>query len=242
MKNRCVNSRFLGIFCLALCLALPFARAWGYTQLGSDRVLLMNNDTNVWSQISYQGYNDTDLSNPTYWVHSKESPGFASFLKAGRFHTLYRSGDNTALWYLDYCRAGSGTSSTTDRNYISWSVTAESINTPGSYGFTSVSEAGTVVFCNTTNAAVYSPCLDGVGAIYFEAVNSITTVPVTFGLDVAMDVLPTAEEGVDLASTNYSQFAWIPCPFDVISQLNRVVWGQQITDVNLVAANTNSFS
>ncbi len=223
---------------LGVAAAFLFTRAWAYTQLGPDRVLLMNNDTNIWCQVSHQGYNDIDPSNPTYWVHSKESTGFAGYLKVGRFHTLYRSSDDTALWHLDYCRAGSGTSSATDRNYIAWSDTAESINTSGSYGFTSVSESGTIVFCNTTDAAVYSPCLDGIGAIYFDAVNSITNVSVAFGIDLATNVLSTAEEGVDLVSTNYSQFAWIPCPFDVISH----VWGQPINDVNLVVEDAYSFS
>ena len=81
MKNRRISRRFLGIFCLALVAMCPVSRAWGYHQLGSDRVLLMNNDTNVWNQVSYQGYNDTDHTKGTYWVHSTETGyGRASYL------------------------------------------------------------------------------------------------------------------------------------------------------------------
>ena len=92
MKNRRVSRRFLGIFCLALVALLPLARVCGYHQLGSDRVLLMNNDTNVWNQVSYQGYNDTDQSKETYWVHSTgEAQPRGTYVKVGRFHTLYRN-------------------------------------------------------------------------------------------------------------------------------------------------------
>ena len=241
MFDRCAKRRLPGVLCLAL-VVLACVQAFGYTKLGSDRVLLMNNDTNIHNSVSYQGYRDTDSTKETYWVHSSESAGTSPYLKAGRFHTLLRSGDDSVLWRLEYCRAGSGTSSTTARNYISWSATSESINTAGDYGFSTVAAAGTVVFCNSTNAVVYSPCLDGIGAVYFDAVNSITNVPVSFGLEVATDVLDDADEGVTLASTNYDQFAWMPCPFDVLTRTVKTVLGRKAIVVAPETNNVTSFA
>ena len=82
------------------CALMPML-ALGYTQLGSDRVLLMNNDTNVWNQVSYQGYNDTDQTKDTYWVHSAETGyGKASYLKPGITHTLSGTAEISRLYSI----------------------------------------------------------------------------------------------------------------------------------------------
>ena len=202
-------------------LALLPTVAWCYTQLGNDRVLLMNNDTNIWNEVSCQGYNDTNKTAETYWVHSGESVSILMRpAKIGRHHTLYR--DAVALWHLSECRAGSAVSLTASRNYISWSSTAESINgevydIPTNNTVNGIQGVGTVCMCNTTDARIYSPYYeDGVGAVYFDAVNSHTNAFVTLRLELATNVLDTAASGVTLSSTNYDQFAWFPCPVDVI--------------------------
>ena len=210
MKSRRISRRFLGIFCLALVAALPLARAWGYHQLGPDRVLLMNNDTNAWCQVSYQGYNDTNTANETYWVHSTEEPSSRTrYLKTGITHTMYRN-DGTPLWHLKECRAGSGAVANAARNYITCSKTAESINTPGLYGTSMpVADIGSVIMRDTTESHIYSPYYEeGIGTVYFDAVNAQTTEPVVIGLEIATE----AEEGVSLNSSNYGQFIWKPCP------------------------------
>ena len=236
MKSRRISRRFLGIFCLALVAALPLARAWGYHQLGPDRVLLMNNDTNIWNQVSYQGYNDTDQTKDTYWVHSKEAaPLTASALKAGRTHTLYRSSDGTVLWHLQDCRAGSATSTATTRNYISWSVTAESISTAGQYGFTAVAGVGSVALCNSLSASLYSPCLEGIGGLYFDAVNAYVATPGTIGVELATNVIAGADADVTLYSTNYDQFAWFPCPVDLLTRTSTTVLGKKVVTIAVSA-------
>ena len=68
MKSRRISRRFLGIFCLALVAALPLARAWGYSTLENDRILLMNNDAKTLAIVSLQGYYDTNTTDKTYWV------------------------------------------------------------------------------------------------------------------------------------------------------------------------------
>jgi hypothetical protein len=218
-------------------LALLPTVAWCYTQLGNDRVLLMNNDTNIWNEVSCQGYNDTNTTAETYWVHSSEAAPFAMRpVKIGRRHTLYRNagdGNHVALWHLSECRAGSASSTALARNYISWSPTAESINGEV-YNISTNNSAdgiqgvGTVSMCNTTDARIYSPYYeDGVGAVYFDAVNSHTNVFVTLRLELATNVLDSAASGVTLSSTNYDQFAWFPCPVDVVERA-RVVNGTRV--------------
>ena len=65
MTNRRISRRFLGIFCLALTAVLPLARAWGYSVMGNDRILLMNNDAKTFATVSSQGYYDTNTTAKT---------------------------------------------------------------------------------------------------------------------------------------------------------------------------------
>ncbi len=126
MKNRSIFCRFLGFFCLAL-IVLPFARAWGYTLMGNDRILLMNDDTKFGAAVSSQGYNATNATAKTYWVHDNTAPGLSPDLLKGSNHTMFQQ-DGTRLWDLVNCRAGSATVvGNTARNYIPWSSTAKAI-------------------------------------------------------------------------------------------------------------------
>ena len=234
------SSLFRWLF-VCFCLALPFARAWGYHQLGPDRVLLMNNDTNIWNQVSYQGYNDTDQTKDTYWVHSAETGyGKASYLKPGITHTLYRNagtgnqGDDTVLWHLQGCRAGSCTVDANNRNYLTWSLTSESILTTGDYDFSDVKGVGSVVMRNTTDAHLYSPYYaDGIGTIYFDAVNSYTNTPGTLCLQIATNSLDETE----LSSTNYEHFAWMTCTVDVLNRKRRKKGGVFVESTELLPEN-----
>ena len=210
MKNGRFLHRLTGLFCLAI-LLMGYS-ACGYTRLGSDRVLLMNNDTNVWNTVTYQGYNDTDPSKDTYWVHSTEAGyGRATYLKLGLTHTLYRN-DGTVLWHLRASRAGSCTVSSTGRSYLPWSKTSESIISEGSYDFTDVIGVGSVIFRNTTESAVFSPLyLDGVGVVLFDAVNTYVSYPGK----IAVEYSTNAVEGVAFQDATYEQCLWKTAAADV---------------------------
>ena len=160
MKNRRISRRFLGIFCLALVAALPLARAWGYTLMGNDRILLMNDDTKFGATVSSQGYYATNTTAKTYWVHDNTAPGLAPNLLRGSNHTMFQQ-DGTRLWDLVNCRAGSGTVvGNVARNYIPWSSTAKSIidgSTKIPENNTSAKAVGSVIFRNVEGACVYSP-------------------------------------------------------------------------------------
>ena len=222
MKNRCLNSRFLGIFCLALCLALPFARAWGYAKMGNDRILLMNNDKKTLAGVTTQGYYDTNTSQATYWVHvgtSKLSTSPAKYLLLGTNHVMYAK-DGTRLWDLRNCRAGSGTVVGSSRNYIPWSDTAYSIVDNSlaipetAAGQTNV---GSVVMRNIEGACVYSPFYEeGIGTIYFDAVNAFVNAP---DIQIDLQIATNSLGGADFrtAENNDENFNWQTWPFEAFA-------------------------
>ena len=226
MKNRRVSRRFLGIFCLALVALLPLARAWGYTVMGNDRILLMNNDSKTFAAVSSQGYNDTNTTGKTYWVHDSTSPGMTANLLRGINHTMFQQ-DGTRLWDLVNCRAGSGTVvGNTSRNYIPWSPTAKSI----SDGTANIPEnsanakaVGSVIFRNAVDACLYSPYYeDGIGTIYFDAVNAyVNVINGEIALEITTNVTATAAGIAFSAITNnYDDLEWIPCPMSVFTVEN----------------------
>ena len=157
-------------------LAVMFAllsgeRVWGYSVMDNDRILLMNNDGKWGAAITYQGYYNTNTNDKTYWVHDAVSPGFTPNLLRGVTHTMYKK-DGTQLWHLVQCRAGSATVINDSRNYISWSTTAKSITNVNGTAFIPTSDAksvGSVIFRNTEEACLYSPCYnEGIGTIYWD--------------------------------------------------------------------------
>jgi len=225
MKNRSVLCRFLGFFCLAL-IALPFARAWGYSKLENDRILLMNNDAKTLAVVSLQGYYDTNTTDKTYWVHDNTAPGLATpNLLRGSNHTMFKK-DGTRLWDLVNCRAGSGTVINNNRNYIPWSSTARSISS-ADYGNTKIQETnakavGSVILRNAVGACLYSPYYaEGIGTLYFDAVNAfVNAANCEIALEIATNVTESAMVGgVEFASitNNYEDLDWEPCPVSIFT-------------------------
>ena len=235
MKNRSIFCRFLGFFCLAL-IALPFARAWGYTKMENDRILLMNNDKKTGAVVTYQGYYDTNVTDKTHWVHVGSRNVSARYLLAGTNHVMY-AGD-VKLWELQQCRAGSGTVvGDSGRNYIPWSPTARSIldnnvtNIPEDSN--GEKEVGTISMRNMTTARIYSPYYaEGIGTIYFDAVNSFVA---AHDIELDVQIATNAVDGVDFATADNSDdnFDWRPCRFDVFA----VTDGTTLTQLNTVPTN-----
>ena len=186
----------------ALCGGALFAADYPpscFTQMGNDRILLMNNDSNSQCPISLQSYYDTNTTQATYWTHEGDPAPTETVdgdrmsrynLKDGTHHILWQRVDaymNSAgevgvktnkLWELVNCRAGNIISSTSPvaRNYIPWTSTSVDIDTgePASAFEYEGSDAslGMVVMQNTLDSCVISPFYaDGIGAIYFDAVN-----------------------------------------------------------------------
>ena len=237
-----------GLFALILGLLAPMG-AEGYNVMDNDRILLMNNDSKLFSAITYQGYYDTNTTQKTYWVHDKTAAYFlAAYALAGTNHVMYTK-EGRKLWELVDCRAGSGTLvANATRNYIPWSTTAKSILTgtsPVAINATGAKGVGSVVFRNSDKARLYSPYYkEGIGTIYFDAVNAfVATTSEAISLEIATNVTQVAlESGVAFDdNTDYEDCDWTPCPFDVFTVVNKSAPTLQEAGVtNLVLASTAS--
>jgi len=164
------------------------------TVSASGRVLLMNNDaarTNA-PAVTYQGYVNTNTNNPTFWTTLAADSISQLNLKGGTEFMLRKNGQTGAerLWHLVNCRHGNtfpesnSTSLSEDQCYLPWSPTSRSINSTSSTGVGGNRiNVGQCVMRNTPGAGTYassgayvvSPCYEeGVGTIYFDAVNGWT--------------------------------------------------------------------
>ncbi len=194
------------------------AAEYGYKKMGNDRILLMNNDSKSGAEVTSQGYSDTAPSGKTYWEHSNEAAPATASAKKGIRHVMYEGvGDNRRkLWELVNCRAGSVASTTATRNYIPWGATALSINNGTTPVGTTVANAGMVILRNTTEACIYSPVYtNGIGTIYFDAVNSGAARAGDIELD--LQIATNALDGVDFVTADNSDagLIWTNVPFTV---------------------------
>ena len=152
----------------------------------NGRILLGNNDTNATlGVITGQAYwqKSADLGDATYWKHGSEkakpAPRIYPVLNKQKEyrHELISTVDGRVLWRLEHVLLGNLYASSgkkqSEKVYLPYSLTSEA-NTSKSTKF-SASEAGHLVMRSTKDACVYSPCYtNGIGTIYFDAVNGLT--------------------------------------------------------------------
>ena len=232
----------VGVILFAVALFIT-ERAWGYTSMGNDRILLMNNDNKMLALVSNQGYYDTNTSAKTYWVHT--GPNVAAlkplkYLLAGTNHVMYAQ-DGTKYWELVNCRAGSASVINASRNYIPWSTSAKAITSPFATNIPLTDDGagsvGSVILRNADNAGVYSPYYEeGIGTIYFDAVNAfVNAVNTHLVLEVATNVTAVASEaGISFDATldDYEKMDWQICPFTLFT-----VKGTALTEIDSAATN-----
>ena len=163
----------------------------------SGRVLLMNNDGGDGARkpIDYQGWYDADASGAkksttsTFWQFLGTDDfvtDSAYNLKTGTNCVLWTANYGRRLWQLVNCRHGNtyekgetkATPTMNDtQNYLPWSSTSyRIIEHRATQRAARACEVGQVVMRNVEGAAVYSTFFtDGVGTIYFDAVNGWNT-------------------------------------------------------------------
>lgn len=207
-----------------------------FTKLGNDRLLLMNNDQNTICPVTGQGYNDTFTfslpSGSTFWTHDgAAAPTSSSYadvkslknIKDGDHHILWLKSEapdttvvSNKLWELVDCRAGScvAAASTTSkpRNWVPWTTTSVDIDSSAKLKATDYTKAGMISMQNTASSAIYSPLYsDGIGTIYFDAVNGW----VGGTGDLAIDIATNTVDGSEFTreSTNC---VWSALTFDVL--------------------------
>nr|MCR5750546.1 hypothetical protein [Kiritimatiellia bacterium] len=191
------------------------------------RVLLMNNDAgkkNKREAIEYQSWCDcvNDVPSlvdsdtvPTFWERFGDDNFSDSTYnrKAGTNWVLWTQNRERRLWHLDNCRHGNtfgkNDSSYCDgtpnmpstQNFLPWSMTSRYISQHGmSAVFEAVAnEVGQVLMRNVDDAAVYSPCYtNGVGTIYFDAVNGWVAGVTEKGYQIVVEVATETKDGEPL--------------------------------------------
>ena len=253
----------------------------------SGRVLLMNRDSGPKGtqglEIRYQGYcynlkdrPQSENDAPTFWevLSSLDVNIYACpNLKSATESILWTRGRDKKLWHLVNCRhgntmnAGAGAQDFTSvqaQNYLPWSSTSFGIDNR-EIGKVTPASVGQIVMRNIQDAAVYSSCFtNGIGAIYFDAVNgwnnniggnyTIRVEICTNILNDATHLIPPTDEniteydivtnGVGEVSTNINYYAkadWKPV--DVIPFVNDNTPGfttpspEKVRDLNLAVKN-----
>lgn len=153
----------------------------------SGRVLTVNDDDGFDPAVADQSYwqtNTTETAYTTYWTH-EENVARTLRLMEGTVHTLQTTDGvaalcgATRLWRLEDIRIGSTYAADNlnmllTKNFLPYSPTAKAISGPG--GATGAQEESAhLVMRNMAGAAIYSPCYtNGIGTLYFDAVNGWT--------------------------------------------------------------------
>ena len=189
------------------------AGSYRYQTLGRERVLLMNEDRNPICPIDFQGYmyNDTweewireEMEFKSFWVFTIIDSVSLYNLQGNSGSELWsaKAGkQEDRLWSLLHCRHGNTHSSDTAiqkvSNYLPHSLT--SLSFLDLFGGVSAddSTAGQIVFQNTPDAQVVSSCYpDGIGTVYFDAVNAFVGYPEgKIAVEVAYGVFKTNATG-----------------------------------------------
>ena len=157
-----------------------------YTELASEagRVLLANNSSGS-PRINYQAYyfkSPTYTNSVTFWVHEGSTAKSGNML-VGETHTYYTKQYGQKLWYLENVRIGNSMPTTgagadgllTTQVYLPWETPINWSASAGR-GTAGRAEVAHMLLRNMYDACVYSSCFDdGIGTIYFDAVNGWTT-------------------------------------------------------------------
>ena len=219
------------LVCIVAFLAVCGQRAFGYNRMGNDRILLMNDDSMMFRSVTGQSYHNTNRVNETgyYWTHDNLSPGITAALKpryAGTNHVFYAvngDGNDKILWRVVGAYAGTMLSSASTANYIPGSQSAVTSHCEWAVGkktYAATNANCEVIFANVSNAYVQSSLLmDGIGTIYFDAVNTATaTLTHQIGLQIATNTI----SGVALDETVPEEdYRWDDAPMEIFFVSNK---------------------
>lgn len=151
---------------------------------GYDRVMLFNSDESPKCPVGLQGYYDIDSKLQEVWYHD-DAPwtGLLPYVLDGENHVYYEADTHRKLWEFRHARIGNlfpDISTLENRmNYLPWGGFAKRLEDSESRADNQCF-AGMLILQNRSTAldtkdpaAAYSPCYkDGVGTVYFDAVNA----------------------------------------------------------------------
>lgn len=150
----------------------------------SGRVLLANDFDDGKISVINQSYWNTNKFNDVYWIHEGVSKiPFQGYLNKTTMSDLVANGTlaeiclSKVIWHLKDIHIGCtyytlGDPMVIDENYLPWSQYAKpATSSNGEVG--AQFESSHLVMRNSLESAIYSPCYtNGVGTIYFDAVNA----------------------------------------------------------------------
>ena len=195
------------MFALTLAaICLPQIAAGGaYTALPGDRVLLMNDDTRVEASVRGQGINalasdgvtprwsqvaaaDLEVEHTLYNLNKLDKLGTLS--EGTEWYHTDEAGNPT--WHLVNVRMGNvfdgeGGALGATHNYLPWQTDTAMDYRDGTAGALNQFAAGQIVLRNVDGAQVVSPLYaEGIGRIYFDAVNFDVATANTLKLEVSV--------------------------------------------------------
>ena len=186
----------------------------------SGRILLMNNCYKVSGkksrpEVNYQAYYDAANNNstakssktPSFWHFYDTETGGGFNLKTGTDSILWTKDYGRILWHLKNCRHGNTypTDNSGDlnpnQNYLPWEPSSMPIG--NIYQHTRPTTVnmvrngvGWIVMRNVADAAVYSGCFtNGVGTIYFDAVNALSDAKMAASSKLVLEYVTQTIEG-----------------------------------------------
>ena len=207
----------------------------------SGRVLLMNRDSNGTSPIRYQSHAATSTGNATYWTWARTEELSNDWNLQNETESILWAKGGTRLWHLYDCRHGNThyyynnkspnplpSQLESDQNYLPFSSDAYRFNSESYKVGSNNGYAAQIVMRNTTNAWVTSSCLaDGIGTIYFDAVNGWTSADGGEEYKIAVEYSTATENG----DAPYDEFIDDPVPvyddkekFVATNHYPNVVW------------------
>lgn len=230
------------IACIVAFLAVCANRAYGYNRMGLDRILLMNDDTKTFRAVTGQAYTNTTLAtgqDGAFWEHSgnfsfgSTAAALALFQGTNHVYRSVSSGVTNILWTVENAAAGSMARTDAGWNFIPVSQTAlpslyewDTCTTNArtgkiTYTHHAITNANSeIVFLNVQGAAVTSPFYaEGIGTIYFDAVNASPSVTTqSLQLQIATNSIGEVDFNGD---TPLSECDWKPVPVDVFAVENK---------------------
>jgi len=151
---------------------------------GYDRVMLFNSDLTPGSEVTLQGFWDVDTKTNLVWSHTYEPwQGTGEFVQDGAFHVYREPETGATLWSFRHARIGNLFQSDAPEcvpglNLLPWNAAYGRRYDDSDKPANRQRYAGWLLLQNVAGddpAAAYSPLYtNGVGTIYFDAVNAYT--------------------------------------------------------------------
>ena len=187
-----------------------------YAQTQSDRVLVFSYDHTVdGANIEEpQYYSNINTNNAVFWKRlntiANGNKTVLPQLQAGYQFEMWTKQYGSKLWQLDYCRLGNAflnavdaSSMASTQNYLPVSSKSGRFNNASLTSYATQNRySAALAMLNTTNSCVYSSCYEeGIGTIYFDAVNGFIAKENELAIDICTSVYAAtgdAESGMRL--------------------------------------------